>query len=64
MRLTLRSLRQRVINRLNSISAVGLNVFGSGRFDVMPGTPARIVNRVKAQDLLVPESFKGELLRE
>ncbi len=58
-----RSLQQRVISRFNSVSAVGLNFFGSGRLDAMPGTPDRIVNRVKGQESVIPESLKGEMLR-
>ena len=69
MRLTLRSfltlsrsLRQRVISRFNSISAVGLSSFGSGRFDAMRGTPGRILNCVKARESVVADWLEGEAL--
>lgn len=58
-----RSLRQIVINRFNSVSAVGLNFLGSGRFVVMPGTPGQIVNRVKAQESVIPDQHKGDKLQ-
>ena len=58
-----RSLRQRVISRFNSVSAVELSFFGRGRFNAMPGTPGRIVNRVKAQESVILELLNGEMLR-
>lgn len=58
-----RSLRQRVISRFNSVSAVGLSFFGSGRFNAMPGTPGRIVICVKGQESVIPELLKGEMLQ-
>lgn len=70
MRFSLRSLlalslstRQIVINRLNSVSAVGLNLLGSRRFDAMPRTPRQIVNRVKARESAIPDLHKGDMLQ-
>lgn len=57
-----RSIRQIVINRFNSVSAVGLNFLGSRRFEAMPGTPSRIVIFVKAKEPAIRDLRKGDML--
>ncbi len=58
-----RSLRQSVTSGFNSVSAVGLSFFGRGRFDAMPGTPGRIVDRVKAQASVIRDLPNGDMLQ-